>query len=301
MQKPITLACILLVMVTAASAQTLLQRCLGVVPGREPSHPLGPSPATMSYCRQLPGWSLYDQAGQKFTAGDRAGAARLALEAAEAGNAIAQQRLATMYAKGEGVPANPHTAFHWMSAAAAQNEPLAEAALGYIYEYGSAGGYAGYGVADNWDTAAKLWLASASQGWSIGEFSMGRAYQYGIGVALNQQSAISWYDKAAAQGHGQAQYFAKYLRDNHGADGSSRDDDERALLGPLMGRMFSIWPPYGACFHHLSERLAYVRWEAADEAHRKAVMNYTMQARRYQECKDAGGDNCMRPVAPWPR
>ena len=69
---------------------------------------------------------------------------------------------------------------------------------------------------------------------------MGRAYQYGIGVPLNQQSAISWYDKAAAQGHGQAQYFAKYLRDNHGADGSSRDDDERALLGPLMGRMFSI-------------------------------------------------------------
>ena len=286
--------------IAVASGQTLLQRCLGVVPGREPGHPLGPSPATMSYCQQLPGWRLYDEAGERFKAGDRAGAARLALESAKAGNAIAQQRLATMYAKGEGVPVNLPTALHWMSAAATQNEPLAESALAYVYEYGRSGGYAGYGVADDWDKAAQLWQASASQGWSIGEFSMGRAYQYGVGVALNQQSAIFWYDKAAAQGHGQAAYFAKYLRDNHGADGSSRDDSERALLGPLMGRMFSIWPPYGATFHHLSERLAYVRWEAADEAHRKAVMNYTVQQRQYQDCKQAGGDNCHPPYAPWP-
>jgi len=102
------------------SAQTLLQRCLGVSPGREPVRPVGPSPATMSYCQQLPGWSLYEQAGQRFQAGDHGGAARLAMQAAQAGNPVAQSRLATLFAKGDGVPVNAAAALHWMKVAASE-------------------------------------------------------------------------------------------------------------------------------------------------------------------------------------
>jgi len=283
---------------SVACAQTLLQSCLGIVPRQEPKHQVGPSPGTMPSCRQLPGWSLYEQAGQRFQAGDHAAAARLTLQAAEAGNAIAQSRLATMYAQGDGVPVNAAAALHWMQAAAAQNEPIADNELGFVYEYGRSGRYAGYGTADDWDLAAKLWQASASQGLSVGESSMGRAYQYGIGVPLNLQSAIYWYDKAAAQGHAQAAYFSKYLRDNHGFDGSSRDDDERALLGSLIGRTMPFTPPSGVTFHHLAERLAFVRGEFNEQERAKAIANYNMRARQYRECKDAGGDSCLAPGPP---
>ena len=78
-------------------AQTTLQRCLGITPGQF-SAKIGPSPATMSYCRQLPAWNLYEQAGEWFNAGDKAGAACLALSAPEAGNQLAAERLAQMCA-----------------------------------------------------------------------------------------------------------------------------------------------------------------------------------------------------------
>ena len=291
-------AIVLLVPVStqAAFGQTLLQRCIGVVPGQEPRGPVGPSPATMSYCRQLPAWSLYEQAGQRFQAGDHAGAARLALQAAEAGNPLAQLRLAMMYPKGDGVPVDAGAAFHWMTAAASQGEPLAQDLLGTIYEYGRSTGF--YSIPDDWDQAAKWWHASASQGFKNGEFSLGRAYQYGIGVPLDQQRAISWYDKAAAQGHSQAAYFAKYLRDNHGMDGSTRDDQERALLGPLMGRTVPFVAPFGTTFHHLSERLAFVKQEYAIQEDGKARALWNARDRAYKECRSAGGDNCVNPGPP---
>src|ERR1700719_1928639 len=93
-----------------ASAQTTLQRCLGIVPGKEPAGVLSPSPATMQYCRELPGWNLYEQAGQRFQAGDHGGAARILTQAAQAGNPIAQVRLAMMYEAGDGVPRDERSA-----------------------------------------------------------------------------------------------------------------------------------------------------------------------------------------------
>lgn len=286
--------------VATGSAQTLLQRCIGVVPGQEPKHPLGPTPQTVGWCQRLPGWNLYQMAGQRYQARDHAGAARLAVEAAQAGNAIAQERVALMYAQGDGVRANHPMAVKWLRAAVALNEPLAEDLLGTVYEFGQSEGRADYGVADNWDIAARLWKASASQGWINGEYSLGRAYQYGIGVPLSLQSAIYWYDKAAAQGHAQAAYFAKYLRDNHGFDGSSRDDYERSQLGPLMGRTMPFIPPTGTIFHHLSQRLAYVRKEYVEQETAKARANWDMQDRRYKECRQNGGDNCHPPMGARP-
>jgi TPR repeat protein len=126
MKKRIVLFALAVTCACAASAQTMLQRCIGVVPGHEPTHQLGPSPATMSYCQQLPGWSLYQAAGQRYQAGDHAGAAQLALQAAQAGNGLAQVRLAMMYDRGDGVLLNRAAALYWKRAAAAQGEPAAE-------------------------------------------------------------------------------------------------------------------------------------------------------------------------------
>lgn len=287
--------CALLLLLPLASAQTLLQRCIGLVPGEQPHHPLGPSPATMSWCRELPAWDLYERAGQLYQSGDHAGAARAALQAAEQGNPVAQLRLAMMYAKGDGVPVNLAAAGRWYKAAAAQGEPQAENLLGTIYEYASTPPFATYSIADNWDAAGRLWQASAAQGWAPGEFSLGRAYQYGIGVPVNLQNAIFWYDKAAAQGNTQAEYFAKYLRDNHGLDGTSRDDDERAMLGPLTGRTVPFTPPAGTTFHHLSERLAFVHREYVSQQCSKYSIMYTNAQQMYQTCMDRGGPGNKAP------
>lgn len=250
----------------------------------------------MSYCRQLPGWDLYEQAGQRFQAGDHAGAARLAQRAAELGNPMAQLRLATMYQRGDGVPQNAQAALRLMRAAAAQGEPIAEVNMGDIYEYANTHGYEGYGLRDDWDAAAKFWMLSAQQGWADGEYRVGRAFEYGIGVPLNLQQAIVWYDKAAAQGHAQARYFAQYLRDNHGFDGSSRDDSERAALGALIGRTMPFTPPVGTTFHHLSERLAFVHREFVTQEDAKAKAAYELRMRK--ACEQAGQSTCYIPPYP---
>ena len=278
-----------------ASAQTLLQRCIGEVPDQDPPGQIGPSAATMSWCRQLPGWNLYERAGELYQRGDHTGAGRLALEAAEKGNPIAQLRVAMMFAKGDGVAVDLGAAGHWYKAAAAQGEPGAENLLGTIYEYGSTPAFSPYGIADNWDAAGRLWQASAAQGWAPGEFSLGRAYQYGIGVPLNLQSAILWYEKAAAQGNAQARYFAKYLRDNHGLDGSSRDDQERAMLGPVAGRTVPFAPPTGTTFHHLSDRLAFVHREYVQQKCAKLATVYTNAQQVYKACLDRGGAGYSQP------
>ena len=273
-----------------ANAQTLLQRCLGIVPGQEPTGPLRPSPATMEYCQKLPGWDLYNQAGQQFQAGDHAAAAALLAQSSKAGNPIASLRLAMMYGTGDGVPHDLHQAFAYYRAAAEAGEPAAQHELAGYYEYGDGV------VQDNWDEAAKWERASAQQGWVKGEFGLGRDYEDGIGVPLNLDQAIAWYDKAAAQGDGQAAHMAQYLRDNHAIDGSSRDPQEQRMLGPLVQRYVLTAPPIGMVFHNQAQHLAYIQNQANDEAQRKLQMEYNMQRSAYEACRNSGGSDCHPPV-----
>ncbi len=39
----------------SVSPNSTLLHCIGTVPGQAPPQKIGPSPATMNYCRQLPG------------------------------------------------------------------------------------------------------------------------------------------------------------------------------------------------------------------------------------------------------
>ena len=185
-------------------ASGTLQQCLGITPGQ--TRFAGQTPATASFCQQLPGAQLYDEAGQHYKAGDRAGAAKLATSAAEQGNPLAQLRLAIMYEAGDGVPRDKNSALEWYRRAASAGEPAAQMELGGYYEEGD-------GVPENWDLAAKLYQASAAQGWHKGQVALGRAYEFGIGVPQDRQQAIAWFAKAGAQGNGQGNYYARWLRD----------------------------------------------------------------------------------------
>jgi len=241
--------------------------------------------------KSVPGTDLWEEGKKRYLAGDHPAAAQLILKAAQAGNPDAQNEIGYLYEAGDGVPKNPGEAAKWYQAGAAQGHARCEFALGSLYE-------AGRGVKENWDEAARWYGKSAMQDDEYGMFSLGRAYQYGIGVPLDLTTAITWYDKAAAKGHGQAAFFAKYLRDNHGTDGSSRTPEEQAMLGPLIQRMVLTAPPLGHTFHSSAERIAYIRAVAQDERLRKAQMFWNMNKSEYDACRRDGRDNCRSPGPP---
>ncbi|HEY0027829.1 MAG TPA: tetratricopeptide repeat protein [Allosphingosinicella sp.] len=59
--------------------------------------------------------------------------------------------------------------------------------------------------AGNFAGAVKEWRVLADQGDADAQFNLGQAYKLGRGVPADLGTAQSWYEKAAAKGHGQAQ------------------------------------------------------------------------------------------------
>ena len=59
--------------------------------------------------------------------------------------------------------------------------------------------------AGNYAAAIAEWRPLADAGDADAQFNLGQAYKLGRGVPMNLQTAQAWYEKAARQGHGQAQ------------------------------------------------------------------------------------------------
>jgi cell division septation protein DedD len=59
--------------------------------------------------------------------------------------------------------------------------------------------------AGNYAAAIAEWRPLAEAGDADAQFNLGQAYKLGRGVPMNLQIAQGWYEKAARQGHGQAQ------------------------------------------------------------------------------------------------
>jgi TPR repeat protein len=238
-------------------------------------------PGTGQICEQLPGASFYDQAGERFQAGDHAGAAQILRKAADAGNALAQLRLALMYDQGDGLPQNSRTAFEWYTKAAALGEPESQNQLGNNYE---GGGF----VDENWDLSARLRQASAQQGWMKGQFSLGRAYQFGIGVPQSRQQAIAWFQKAAAQGHPDGTHWAQWLSDPTNNIGF-RDDVERSIVMDVAGRMrFAVGSgdPAGVTFHNSAQRALWLGGQ------RQRVDS--LEAETFRKMRQADHEACVK-------
>jgi len=59
--------------------------------------------------------------------------------------------------------------------------------------------------AGNYGAAVREWRADADKGDADAQFNLGQAYKLGRGVPADVGTAQSWFEKAARQGHGQAQ------------------------------------------------------------------------------------------------
>lgn len=120
-------------------------------------------------------------------------------QAAEHGDAGAQDRLGQVYAEGRGVKIDYSEAARWYRKAADQGEPSGLNHLGELFE-------AGQGVPLNQAEAVKYYRAAATLDDPGGQYNLAVVYAFGRGVEKNDSEAAGWYLKAARQGEALAQF-----------------------------------------------------------------------------------------------
>lgn len=128
---------------------------------------------------RLPDYSGYYEGVDALDAGDYETAIREFTASAEAGLSVAQFNLGVMYFTGQGVKRDYQTALYWMTQAAEQGHVNAQFNLGTLY-------YNGLGMQPEWMSYWPLAL---------------------INRGSNLREAERWYLEAAANDHGEAQYY----------------------------------------------------------------------------------------------
>lgn len=124
-------------------------------------------------------------------------------QAAEQGNAAAQNSLGFCYKRGYGVTQNLTQAFYWYQKAANQGNISGQCNLGtYYYDK------------KNYEQAVYWYQKSAGKGYANAQYSLGFCYEYGYGVTKDSANAINWYQKAAKQGNGYAKMALQHLQNN---------------------------------------------------------------------------------------
>lgn len=116
---------------------------------------------------------------------------RLALPAAQAGDANAQYLLGTQLWRGRGVIRNDPEAAQWFARAAEQDHSDAMTDLAAMYRLGE-------GVEKDTRRAFALSLKAAETGNATAQFAVGQAYQLGTGVIKNTIHARYWLERADA-------------------------------------------------------------------------------------------------------
>ncbi|MDP0498891.1 MAG: tetratricopeptide repeat protein [Verrucomicrobiota bacterium JB022] len=136
-------------------------------------------------------------------------------ELADAGSAIAQNRVGEIYYHGLGdVLPEPKRAFDWFVRAADQDFGDAQYNLGVMYQMGD-------GVEQNAKTAVYWYQRAAEQDQANALNNLGYAYSAGFGVEKDEAKAVEYYEKAAKLGHSTSLFNLAYRYEN--GQGVQRD------------------------------------------------------------------------------
>ncbi len=146
-------------------------------------------------------------------------------KAAEQGNAEAQFMLGCCYKNGEGVEQNDTEAAKWWKKAAEQGDEVAQFMLGCCYKNGEGVQQSdteaekwykqawqtvaedeyrigeGFFNIKNYKGAVKCYQKAAEQGHANAQCALGECYECGVGVEQSDTEALKWYKKAAEQGN----------------------------------------------------------------------------------------------------
>ena len=125
-------------------------------------------------------------------------ATRLLREAAELGNASAQQALGACYLNGIGVEQDAAEGAKWLEKSAEQGHAEAQFKLASLHARGE-------GVPQNFERAAELAKQAAEQGHVEAQYNLATMYSAGRGVPNDMGEATKWFRAAAEAGHGTSQ------------------------------------------------------------------------------------------------
>ena len=142
-------------------------------------------------------------------------AAKWYQKAANQGLAAAQNNIGYCYMKGLGVKHDDAEGLKWYLKAAEQ---------GYAEAQNNLGDY--YLTQNDRELALKWFSRAASQGDAMGQFNLGFCYERGIGVDADFREAFKLFKQAAEQGNADAQHWLGYCYEE--GYGTSRSDDEAA-------------------------------------------------------------------------
>ncbi len=145
------------------------------------------------------------EAGLKaYRSGDYAAALKHWKPLAEQGNALAQNNLAVMHGRGQGVPQDFSEALRWYRRAAEQGNAGAQTALGGMYARGE-------GVPQDFAQAVRWYREAAEQGSVRAQFGLAVTYYNGWGVPQDYVRAYAWLEVAASGGSREALRLRDYL------------------------------------------------------------------------------------------
>ena len=147
---------------------------------------------------------------QAFEKGDYATALKEWQPLAEEGLPFAAYNVGLLYAKGQGVKADPVQAAKWYRIAAEKGIPEAQYNLGVLYSTGT-------GLAKDETEASKWFAKAAEKGDANAANSIGTLYDSGEGSLHNLTEAEKWYRKGAEEGNSDAQFNLGVMYDTgHG-------------------------------------------------------------------------------------
>lgn len=142
----------------------------------------------------------FDDGLAAYKKGDWAKALEILKPIAEADNsqsAVAQERLAHMYERGNGVPKDLAMAAKYFQKAAAGGDATAAAHLGRFYRLG-------LGLPKNGVEASRWSIKGASQGNAVAEANLGYMALEGMGGPVDAGGAAGWFKRSADQGDASA-------------------------------------------------------------------------------------------------
>ncbi|MDP6588462.1 MAG: tetratricopeptide repeat protein [Alphaproteobacteria bacterium] len=125
-----------------------------------------------------------------YEAGDFVAAREHWLASAEAGDAVAQAALGSLYIHGEGVAVDYREGLKWTRAAAEQGDVTGQFNMGSIYA-------GGLGVEKDFAEAGRWFHLAAEQNDAVSRFNLAILYSRGLGVARDDIEAVYMLNTAA--------------------------------------------------------------------------------------------------------
>lgn len=162
-----------------------------VYPGAEPYN-------VLVYINENGIQNIYELWIEKHAEKETPDAVSLLREAAEQGDADAQNELGKCYASGSGVEQSYEEAARYYRMAADQGFAKSQFNLANLYLYG-------LGVEQDYDKANALLQLAADQGLAHAQYYLGCNFENGIGFVQDVEKAVEYYKLAAKQGLAEAQ------------------------------------------------------------------------------------------------